>query len=191
MPKGADPLEGQSLEGHTSGDEDRAALIEALTRIISEWSAPEFLTGVVAREGVELDPGAIKMVTMLAAQGPQRPSQLARNMVTGASNISKIAQRLTTTGLAARISDPNDARAHQLALTESGHHVSSAFVRAGNGMVDDLLQGWSGQERQELLRSMQKLEHATMAFAAQLHHTAATGQAPVRTTAETEEGVQK
>ena len=91
MPNGA---------GHTPGDEDRAALIEALTRIISEWSAPDFLTGVVAREGVELDPGAIKMVTMLSTQGPQRPSLLSRNMVTGPSNVSKIAQRLMAAGLA-------------------------------------------------------------------------------------------
>lgn len=186
MPKDAKPLAGTTSPA--AGDTDRAALIEALTRIISEWSAPEFLTGVVAREGVELDPGAIKMVTMLAAQGPQRPSGLARNMVTGPSNVSKIAQRLTAAGLAERISDPNDARAHQLALTKSGRHVAGAFVRAGNGMVDDLLNGWSEQERQELLRSLQKLEHATMTFAAQLHRTTSGGHAPAGTTLE---GVQE
>lgn len=179
MPKAAKSL--TDAASPAAGDTERSALIEALTRIISEWSAPEFLTGVVAREGVDLDPGSIKMITLLSAQGPQRPSVLARNMVTGPSNISKIAQRLIAAGLAQRISDPDDARAHQLALTESGRHVAGAFVRAGNGMVDDLLHGWSERERQELLRSLQKLERATMTFAAQLHHTTSTGQAPART----------
>lgn len=176
MPKRTRPL--ADTNSPSTVDIDRAALIEALTRIISEWSAPEFLTGVVAREGIVLDPGAIKMVTMLSAQGPQRPSVLARNMVTGPSNISKIAQRLIAAGLAQRISDQNDARAHLLALTEYGRHVAGSFVRAGTGLVDDLLHGWSEQERQELLRSLQKLERATMSFATQLHHTPSTRQTP-------------
>ncbi|PXA64422.1 hypothetical protein CVS29_14825 [Arthrobacter psychrochitiniphilus] len=173
MPNGA---------GHTPADEDRAALIEALTRIISEWSAPDFLTGVVAREGVELDPGAIKMVTMLSTQGPQRPSLLSRNMVTGPSNVSKIAQRLMAAGLAEKISDPDDARAHQFALTESGYQVASTFVRAGSGLVDDLLHGWSPTERDELLRSLQKLERSTMALAAQFQNKTSSGSSERNTT---------
>lgn len=162
---------GESAEGEESAaltPDERSALIASLTRIIGEWTAPDFLTAVVAREGVELDPGAITMVTILSTKGPQRPSGLASNMVTGASNISKIVARLSAAGLVERTSDPSDARAQRVALTEAGHRVAGTFVRAGDGLVEDLLAGWNPTERTELLRSLQKLEQSTVALAQRL-----------------------
>lgn len=145
------------------------ALLTSLTRIIGQWTAPDFLTGVVAREGVDLDSGAITTITLLSANGPQRPSLLAHHMVTGASNISKIVARLAAAGLAERIPDPADARAQLIKLTPSGQCVANTFVRAGDGLVDDLLSGWSPQDRCELVRLLQKLEKSTIDFSEQLH----------------------
>lgn len=162
MPKLPQAQERQAVSG---ADRQRAALISSLTRIISEWSAPDFLTAVVAREGVDLDPGAITMITILSDQGPQRPSVLARHMVTGASNISKIVARLTAAKLSQRIADPRDARAHLVALTTDGQRVADTFVRAGDGLVEELLHGWSSQERADLLASLEKLESATVKLA--------------------------
>ncbi|MDQ6740820.1 MAG: MarR family winged helix-turn-helix transcriptional regulator [Actinomycetota bacterium] len=95
----------------------RHELIVALTRILAEWTAPDFLTAVAAREGVSLDPGAIVMVTILSRQGASRPSRLAAQMVTGASNVSKIVGRLTEAGLAVRGPDPSEARVQPVHLT--------------------------------------------------------------------------
>ena len=147
------------------------ALLTSLTRIIGQWTAPDFLTGVVAREGVELDSGAITTITLLSADGPQRPSLLAHHMVTGASNISKIVARLSAAGLAERIPDPADARAQLIKLTPAGQRVANTFVRAGDGLVDDLLTGWSPQDRCELVRLLQKLEKSTINFSEQLRTT--------------------
>ena len=149
-----------------------AELIATLTRVLAEWTAPDFLTAVAAREGVDLDPGAITMVTMLSREGPQRPSQLATNMVTGASNISKITARLTAAGLARRVQDPRDARAQLLELTRSGEQVAAALVRAGTGLVDDLLNGWDDTDRTDLARLLKKFEGSTIALADGLGHTA-------------------
>lgn len=168
MPETADP---DSAPATTNEGEDGTALIASLTRIIGEWTSPDFLTAVVAREGVHLDPGAITMVTILSAHGPQRPSQLARHMVTGASNISKIVARLGVAGLVERTTDPSDARAQRVALTEAGQRVADTFVRAGDGLVEDLLEGWSLQERSDLLRTLQKLERSTVALSAKLSQT--------------------
>lgn len=144
------------------------ALMTSLTRIMAEWHAPEFLTAVVAREGLDLDPGAIKVITFLANGGPLRPSELARHLVTGASNVSKILVRLNAAGLVERIPDPADARAALVTLTRSGRAVATRFVRAGDSLVEDLLAGWSTQDRQDLVRLLGQLEQSTTALSAQL-----------------------
>ncbi|MEO6529439.1 MAG: MarR family winged helix-turn-helix transcriptional regulator [Specibacter sp.] len=147
------------------------ALMTSLTRIIGEWTAPDFLSAVVAREGVNLDPAAITMVTFLSTGGPQRPSTLAAKMVTGASNVSKVVARLTAAGMVTRIPDPADARAGVVSLTAAGHRVANSFVRAGDGLVEDLLQDWTDQDRTDLVRLLNKLERSTSSFSQQLRNT--------------------
>ncbi|MFC8304291.1 MarR family winged helix-turn-helix transcriptional regulator [Specibacter sp. NPDC057265] len=155
----------------------------SLTRVIGEWTAPDFLSAVVAREGVDLDPAAITMITLLSFDGPLRPSTLATKMVTGASNVSKVVARLEASGMVDRISDPADARASLVNLTPAGHLVAQSFVRAGDGLVADLLQDWSPQERTDLVRLLAKLEQSTIAFSAQLraNHDSAGPFAPETT----------
>lgn len=149
------------------------ALMASLTRIIGEWTAPDFLSAVVAREGVDLDPAAITMITLLSAHGPLRPSLLAKKMVTGASNVSKVVARLSDSGMVDRIPDPVDARAGLVRLTDAGRRVAQSFVRAGDGLVEDLLRDWDPDERTELARMLGKLEKSTVRFSTQLraNHT--------------------
>lgn len=154
-------------------------IIASLIRIIGEWTAPDFLSAVVAREGVDLDPAAITMVTILSVEGPLRPSALAARMVTGASNVSKVVARLAASGMAERVSDPVDARATLIALTDAGRRVAQSFVRAGDGLVDDLLRDWSPQERTELAQTLAKLEQSTIAFSTQLRKGPPTPARPV------------
>lgn len=146
----------------------RSDLVASLTRILGEWTAPEFLTGVVAREGVNLDAVGIITITVLANGGPQRPSALAAHLVTGASNASKIIHRLTDAGLASRTPDPDDARAQLIALTTAGQQVAAAFVRAGDGLVDELLGGWSERDKEDFTRLLRRFEAATVHLAAGL-----------------------
>lgn len=140
----------------------------SLTRIIGEWTSPDFLSAVVAREGVDLDPAAITMITFLSTDGALRPSALARKMVTGASNVSKVAARLAAAGMVNRVADPADARAGLLVLTPAGRQVANSFVRAGDGLVEDLLRGWTLDDRTELARLLAELERSTIDFSAQL-----------------------
>ena len=142
------------------------ALMTSLTRIIGEWTAPDFLSAVVAREGVNLDPAAITMVTFLSTGGPQRPSTLAAKMVTGA--IEKAQARVEDRN--ANI-NPADARAGVVSLTAAGHRVANSFVRAGDGLVEDLLQDWTDQDRTDLVRLLNKLERSTSSFSQQLRNT--------------------
>lgn len=162
--------ESNTTSESTTTPESNAALIASLTRVLAEWTAPDFLMGVTAREGIDLDPGAITMVTVLshAPKGAMRPSAVASNMVTGASNVSKISARLIKAELVTRIADPDDARAQLLTLTAAGKEVAQAFVRAGNGLVEELLEDWSTQDRTEFQRLLAKFETSSIRFASGL-----------------------
>lgn len=166
-PHNPNPTPG-SLPGSTPVKPYSNALMSSLIRIVGQWSAPDFLTAVVAREGLLLDPGSITVITLLAGGGPWRPSGLARQMVTGPSNVSKILARLTTNGIVERIPDPADARANLITLTPAGTAVANTFVQAGDSLVDELLTGWDDTERHDLVRLLGKLERSTTALSAQL-----------------------
>ncbi|ALO65763.1 MarR family transcriptional regulator [Arthrobacter alpinus] len=161
-----------SNDSSTASASDGAALIASLTRVLAEWTAPEFLTAVAAREGVDLDPGAITMVTILSHDGPLRPSHIATKMVTGASNISKITARLSKAGLVERVSDPSDARAQRVQLTASGHQTAAKLVLAGNGVVGDLLNGWPEKDRAEFTRLLARFESSTIMLSNRLGNKA-------------------
>lgn len=146
---------------------ENSALINTLQSIISQWTSPDFMTAVAAREGVHLDPASIVAVTILGSYGPQRPSVLAARMVTGASNISKISARLQEAGMVEKLADPKDSRASRLALTAAGMNIATALVRSGNSLATDLLGEWEAADRDDLLRLLTRFELETKRIAAQ------------------------
>ncbi|MET3722039.1 MULTISPECIES: MarR family transcriptional regulator [unclassified Arthrobacter] len=151
--------------------EQNAALIEILNGILAQWTAPDFTTAVAAREGVVLDPGGLTLLTILNNSGAQRPSALAERMVTGASNISKITARLQQAGLVGRSGDPMDSRASLIVLTEAGQRAGEALQRSGNSLIDELLEGWSAEDRSDLMRLLARFEVDSNRVAATLRDT--------------------
>lgn len=158
--------------------EQNAALIEILNGILAQWTAPDFTTAVAAREGVVLDPGALTLLTILNNSGAQRPSALAERMVTGASNISKITARLEQAGLVGRSGDPMDSRASLIVLTEAGQRAGEALQRSGNSLIDELLEGWSAEDRSDLMRLLARFEVDSNRVAATLRDTQDTPTSP-------------
>lgn len=140
---------------------ENSLLIATLQSIIAQWTSPDFMTAVAAREGIDLDPAAIIAVTILGSEGPQRPSSLATRMVTGASNISKIAARLQDAGIAEKTADPEDSRASLLALTEAGSEIAATLVSAGDALAAELIGDWTAGERKELLNLLTRFEVET------------------------------
>lgn len=148
--------------------EQSAELIGVLNGILAQWTAPAFTTAVAAREGVVLDPGALKLLSILNASGGQRPSALAERMVTGASNVSKIIARLEQADLVERTPDPADSRASMVVLTGAGQRAGESLRRAGMSLVEDLLEGWSAADREDLLRLLARFEADSHRVAAAL-----------------------
>lgn len=145
--------------------------LAALTGIIAQWTAPNFLVSVTAREGIDLDPTSITAISVLGRLGALRPSVLAEHLATGASNVSKVLGRLEAAGLVERRKDERDARATLIQLTPAGDDVAAAFIRAGDGMLEELLDGWTEKERHLLTQLTQRLDISTRAFAARITST--------------------
>ena len=143
--------------------------LSSLTSVISQWTAPSFLVAVTAREGIDLDSTSIAAISVLDRIGPQRPSALADHLVTGASNVSKVLGRLEASNLIERRKDTADARATLIHLTPAGADVAAAFIRAGDGMLNELLDGWSEKEKHLLTQLTQRLDVSTRAFAAKIN----------------------
>ena len=143
--------------------------LAALTSVIAQWTAPSFLVAVSAREGIDLDSTSITAISVIDRMGPQRPSVLAEHLATGASNVSKVLGRLETAGLIERRKDEADARATLIHLTPTGTDTAAALVRAGDGMLAELLDGWSDKERNLLTQLTSRLDASTRAFAATLN----------------------
>jgi len=69
------------------------------------------------------------MLRELYGAAPLPPSRLADRMGMTRGAISKLAERLLDKGLLARTADPEDGRAHTLALTEAGRLLVPDLAR--------------------------------------------------------------
>lgn len=163
-PSGDERARPAALQGDPRVPGYRSDLLDSLVRVMGLWTSGDFLAAVAAREGIDLDTPAIVVLTVVWRQGPQRPSAIAEHLSTGPSNVSKILRRLDAAGLTERREDPDDARASRVRLTEAGAHVARTFVAAGDALVDELLDGWSAQDRVAFAELMQRFERASESF---------------------------
>ncbi|RXR25869.1 MarR family transcriptional regulator [Oerskovia turbata] len=160
----ADTPSGATMTGDPRVPGYRSDLLDSLVRVMGLWTSGDFLAAVAAREGIDLDTPAIVVLTVVWRQGPRRPSAIAEHLSTGPSNVSKILRRLDAAGLTERREDPDDARASRVHLTEAGARVARTFVAAGDALVDELLDGWSAQDRLVFSELMRRFEGASEAF---------------------------
>lgn len=150
--------------------DQNSTLIHTLNGILAQWTTPTFTTAVAAREGLILDSAALALLSIINNDGPLRPSALAERMGTGASNISKIFARLQEAGLAERLGDPADSRAFLIGLTAAGEQAGQAVRRSGHSLIDDMLEDWSEQDRDTLVRLLSQFNSESKRVAADLRN---------------------
>lgn len=166
------PRDEDSPEGGSTGHprvsalwQYRSDLVAALTHMMGVWAGADFIADVARSEGIDLDHQSIIAITLLARGGPRRPSSLAQELTTGASNVSKITRRLEDEGVAERIPDPDDARANLLRLTAHGNDIARSLVRAGDRLITELIGDWSAEDAATFTRLMMRFDAASTAYA--------------------------
>jgi DNA-binding MarR family transcriptional regulator len=105
---------------------------------------------------LDLDRSAYGILCRLADEGPQRLGSLATVFGLDPSTITRQVQALERGGLAARSTDTSDRRASILDLTEEGATALDRTRRYRRERLDDLLDGWSMDDRAEFGRLLEK-----------------------------------
>lgn len=100
----------------------------------------------------ENDQGAHAIISVLYRCGPIRPSDLAGTCVLDISTVSRHARQMESEGLVAKIADPEDRRAHRLALTEAGIDKVEAMWADRMAVLERKLAGWTASDIDSLVR---------------------------------------
>lgn len=151
--------------------EYRSQPLAALLDVFAIWGSDGFIGALSEWAGRDLDPTSVTAVTMLARNGPMRPSGLAGRLHVGASNVSKISAHLHALDLVEKIADPADARATLLRLTTDGEKYMRDLVEAGDTMMEAIIADWPDADRNTLARLLARFEQDAARFARSLVRT--------------------
>jgi DNA-binding MarR family transcriptional regulator len=103
----------------------------------------------------EIGRGAI--LFKLSHHGPARPSDLAGWCHLDLSTVSRHLGALERDGQVERLADPDDGRAHRVAVTSAGQEYVADFITARSAMVAAATATWTPTERADLERLLRRL----------------------------------
>jgi DNA-binding MarR family transcriptional regulator len=112
------------------------------------------------------------LLAVLVRCGPRRATDLAADAHLDLSTVSRQVRSLVERGLVERTPDPDDRRGALLSVSPSGLAAFEAFREQRNRELSALLENWTGEDREQLVRLLSRLNDE---FAR--HHTAEQGAA--------------
>ena len=115
------------------------------------------MSRAIALDRGPLSPSEYAVVSVLDHAGPRRLCDLARPDGPDLSTVSRRISALAERGLLVRSPDPDDGRAHRVALTDHGRAVLNAERRRRAGLITDALADWPEPDRADLTRLLVRL----------------------------------
>lgn len=94
------------------------------------------------------------LLRQLLETQPVPPSHLAGRLGTTRGTVSKLSERLIAKGLVQRTPDPQDRRAHTLALTPQGRKLIPELARLADRNDDEFFGHLSEKEKDALLHAL-------------------------------------
>ena len=104
-----------------------------------------------------LSPGQPKVLRCLATHGPCSQRMLADYCEVDPSAICRVLDSMERAGLLCRRPSKNDRRTDEVAITEKGRRVFVAAERSFQACEDQLLQGFSEEERARLQQMLTRM----------------------------------
>ncbi len=150
-------------------------LLVAVADWVHQWKSPEFTIDIVVRVDPRLSVPGSRVLTRLFAQGPLRPSDLAAQLNTGASNVSKLLAQLETLGYIERRPDETDARVVRVQLTEDGRDAARATIEGADRAIEHMLHDWTEDEIRTYTEQTRRLAAAGRDYIRKLRSEAAEG----------------
>ncbi|MEV8513365.1 MarR family transcriptional regulator [Dactylosporangium sp. NPDC051484] len=98
--------------------------------------------------GRGLERPAFVLLSRISVDGPFRPSVLATDVSLDLSTVSRQVAALEHAGLVRRLQDPSDKRASLVEVTDLGREVFAENRDRWLAIWEELLAGWTPQQRQ-------------------------------------------
>jgi DNA-binding MarR family transcriptional regulator len=105
----------------------------------------------------QIAPSQSRAISMVAAHGAIRPSELADHLRISPRSATEVVDGLEERGLVRRTADPEDRRATLVTLTEKGRQVSAAVRAARAAEAETIFGRLSASDRAHLRRILGKL----------------------------------
>jgi DNA-binding MarR family transcriptional regulator len=153
----------------------RSELLASLAEFAHQWNHPDFSADNIARVHPHVGVPGSRLLMVLATRGDLRPSDLAAELLTGASNVSKLLAHLEGLGLVERRTDAGDARVVRVHLTESGATVAAQIVAAGDRTIEYMTRDWTADEIRTHAAQTRRLAAAGRDYVRELRSGAAEG----------------
>jgi DNA-binding MarR family transcriptional regulator len=138
----------------------RSELLASLADFVQQWNNPEFSVDSVARVDTRVGVPGSRLLTSLYTRGSLRPSDLATELVTGASNISKLLAHLESLGFVERHPDSDDLRVVRVHLTDSGRDVAEGTIAGGDRAIEHMVADWTDDEIRTYAAQTRRLAQA-------------------------------
>ena len=107
-------------------------------------------------ERFDITPAQVVYLDYLAKHPGSRLSQLTEALNYKAASVSGMVSTLEAKGLVRKMTEPDDARALSLALTEEGQNVVFEIDKFRNMRVEKILEKLNQEEKQTLLDLLEK-----------------------------------
>lgn len=111
------------------------------------------------------DKGAIKLLAYLGSCGPQRLSDLPKEIPLDLSTISRHCAALTKDGLLERAEDPTDGRAVRVSLTPAGREHLDRFRSEKAALLKRATEHWNQEDIAELMKLLNRMSEDLELFA--------------------------
>src|SRR5690242_12529561 len=119
------------------------------------------LVGVFRADSGELSRTAASVLARVRDEGPQRVTDLAHSESVAQPSMTTLVARLVGQGLVTRSTDPDDARAVRVALTDAGRAALARRSARRAAAMEARLQHLSASERKALAAALPVLERLT------------------------------
>lgn len=93
-----------------------------------------------------LDLTRVRVLGLVAAQGPLRPREIAAALDMTASAVSRHLTALQQAGQIEAIEDGSDARTFHVRITEAGQADTATTLAAGSGAFEQAIEDWSDED---------------------------------------------
>ncbi len=149
-----DSMPGDGVDSAVNSDElptrtevpFRSELIASLAELVHQWNHPEFSADNIARIDPRVGVPGSRMLMLLVSGEALRPSDLAAELLTGASNVSKLLAHLEGLGFVERRADAGDARVVRVHLTEPGRTLAQELIALGDRTIEAMTRDWTEEE---------------------------------------------